>query len=255
MPPTPVLFLLPDGRTVDAAPTAPDGATVIDPRSDRPYWRRALTVAALAVVLRLHAARFDGGVRANLSGAYLSDADLSDANLSGANLSGAYLSGADLSGAYLIGADLSGADLSGAYLIGADLSDADLSDAYLSGADLSGAYLRGASGLATEAEEAVTWAAVCQAIVAEPERLAMGDWHGPGWDPTEPGACGTTHCLAGWAQALSTDPKIRGLSAELAGSILMPRHAHLFFHTTEEVMDLAREECARATADTTTEGA
>ena len=53
----------------------------------------------------------DGGARANLSGA-----DLSDANLIGANLSGA-----DLIGANLIGANLIGADLSGANLIEADL--------------------------------------------------------------------------------------------------------------------------------------
>jgi len=45
-------------------------------------------------------------MRANLSGA-----DLSDADLSGADLSDAYLSGADLSGAYLSGANLSGANL------------------------------------------------------------------------------------------------------------------------------------------------
>jgi uncharacterized protein YjbI with pentapeptide repeats len=43
----------------------------------------------------------DGGERA-----YLSGANLSDANLSGANLSGAYLRGANLSGAYLSGANL-----------------------------------------------------------------------------------------------------------------------------------------------------
>ena len=68
----------------------------------------------------------EGGSRANLSGA-----DLSDANLIRANLIRADLSGADLSGADLIRADLSGADLSGANLIRADLSGA-----YLSGANL-----------------------------------------------------------------------------------------------------------------------
>ncbi len=56
---------------------------------------------------------------ANLSGAYLSDADLS-----GADLRGAYLSDADLSGANLRGADLSGANLRGAYLRGANLRGA-----------------------------------------------------------------------------------------------------------------------------------
>ena len=51
------------------------------------------------------------GERANLSGAYLADADLR-----GANLSRAYLRGADLRGANLSWADLKGADLSGANL-------------------------------------------------------------------------------------------------------------------------------------------
>ena len=47
--------------------------------------------------------------KANLRGAYLSDANLSDANLRGANLSGANLSGANLRGANLSDANLSGA--------------------------------------------------------------------------------------------------------------------------------------------------
>ena len=120
------------------------------------------TPAELAATLEAHRKWTNGkpeGVRANLSGANLSDAYLRGADLSDAYLRGAYLRGADLSDAYLIGADLSDAYLSDAYLIGADLSDAylrgaylrgadlrgaDLSDADLSGADLSGANLRGA---------------------------------------------------------------------------------------------------------------
>ena len=96
----------------------------------------------------------EGGVRADLSGAYLRGAyfrgaDLSDANLSGADLSGAdlsfvNLSFVNLSFADLRGANLSGANLSGANLSGADLSDADLSGAHLSGANLSFANLRDA---------------------------------------------------------------------------------------------------------------
>ena len=68
----------------------------------------------------------EGGSRANMS-----RADLSDANLRGADLSDANLSGADLSDADLRGANLRCADLSGA-----DLSDANLSDADLRGANL-----------------------------------------------------------------------------------------------------------------------
>ncbi|MEY8286171.1 pentapeptide repeat-containing protein [Blautia coccoides] len=63
----------------------------------------------------------DGGVRADLRRADLSEADLRRADLSGADLSEADLSGADLRRADLSGADLSEADLSGADLRRADL--------------------------------------------------------------------------------------------------------------------------------------
>ena len=75
---------------------------------------------SLKIVLERHrkwVRNEDGGEKA-----YLSGANLSDANLSGANLSGAYLRDANLSGAYLSDANLSGANLSGANLSGANLS-------------------------------------------------------------------------------------------------------------------------------------
>jgi uncharacterized protein YjbI with pentapeptide repeats len=68
----------------------------------------------------------EGGVKADLSGA-----DLSEANLIGADLRCADLSGADLRGANLRCADLSGADLSEADLRCADLRCADLRGANL----------------------------------------------------------------------------------------------------------------------------
>ena len=61
---------------------------------------------------------------ANLSGAYLPNADLVDANLSGAYLSSANVSGTDLSGANLSAAFLFDANLRGAVLDDANLSDA-----------------------------------------------------------------------------------------------------------------------------------
>ena len=82
---------------------------------------------------------------ANLYGADLSDAYLSDANLRGANLYGAYLSDANLRGADLRGADLSDANLRGANLYGADLRGANLYGAYLSDANLYGADLSDAN--------------------------------------------------------------------------------------------------------------
>ena len=81
---------------------------------------------------------------ADLRGANLYIADLRGTNLSGTNLSGANLSEADLRGANLRGANLSGANLSGADLRGADLYRADLYRANLSRADLYRADLRGA---------------------------------------------------------------------------------------------------------------
>jgi hypothetical protein len=86
----------------------------------------------------------DGGERAELSGAELSDANLSDADLHYADLSDADLRRADLSNADLRYANLSDADLSDANLSHAELSDANLSHANLSHADLSGADLSGA---------------------------------------------------------------------------------------------------------------
>ena len=95
-------------------------------------------------VLRLHRdylSGIDGGVRADLTGAYLSWADLYRADLTGANLYRADLFRADLSEANLSKADLTGAYLSGANLTGANLSKADLTGANLYRADLTGANL------------------------------------------------------------------------------------------------------------------
>ena len=111
---------------------------------------KTYTSEELKEILRLHQDWLNGikgGLRANLSDAYLRGANLSDANLSdaylrGANLSDANLSDANLRGSNLRGADLSDADLSDADLSDANLSDADLSDANLSGADLRYADLR-----------------------------------------------------------------------------------------------------------------
>lgn len=88
----------------------------------------------------------EGGERANLSDADLSNADLykadlSNANLSRADLSNANLSFANLSNADLFKAHLSSADLSNAGLSNADLFNANLFNANLSKADLSEANL------------------------------------------------------------------------------------------------------------------
>ena len=87
----------------------------------------------------------DGGERANLRGADLSEANLTDANLIGANLTDANLYGANLSEANLYDANLSRANLYGANLYGANLRGANLSGADLRGANLSCANLTDAN--------------------------------------------------------------------------------------------------------------
>jgi pentapeptide repeat protein len=104
-------------------------------------------------------------VLANLSDAYLREANLGGADLFGAKLSGASLIAANLDHALLAYADLSGADLSlanlrnsilaNANLSGANLYRANLSATGLSGANLNGAKLRDAKGLTqTQLDEA-----------------------------------------------------------------------------------------------------
>lgn len=81
----------------------------------------------------------------NLSDADMSYADLSHADMTGADMSYANLSGAELIYANLRHTDMTGADLGYANLSYADLSGANLSGANLSFADLTGANLRGAN--------------------------------------------------------------------------------------------------------------
>ena len=99
-------------------------------------------------ILRKHEMWFnneEGGERADLIGADLSEANLRGADLIGAKLYGADLRCADLSEANLRCAKLYGADLRCADLKWADLIGADLSEANLRGVDLREADLRGAN--------------------------------------------------------------------------------------------------------------
>jgi hypothetical protein len=186
----------------------------------------------LSAILTSHALFLSGdpsGIRADLSDAVLRGADLSDADLSDAVLRGADLSGAVLRGAVLRGADLSGADLRGA----------DLSGAVLRGADLSGAVLRGAT---VSSPVAVPWhspdpelPAKVAAAALVPGCLDMATWH----------TCETTHCLAGWAIHLSGDAgKIleNTMSPSVAGAILLPSAAHLFFADNDAALAWCREQ-------------
>jgi hypothetical protein len=49
--------------------------------------------------------------------------------------------------------------------------------------------------------------------------------------------CGTTHCLAGWLQVCSTNPKVRELPEALhAGIIEAPIASHMFFREESEAL-------------------
>ena len=158
------------------------------------------------------------------------------ANLAGANLAGAYLARADLGRANLTRANLARANLAGA-----NLARANLAGAYLGGANLTRANLAGANftraknwPIASE-EEVARLDQVREIVLAKPERLYMGSWHSQNWNPShtpeEEHACGSQHCIAGWLQALSPDPKIREMSAEHAGYKLAPASSYMFYTT------------------------
>ena len=105
-----------------------------------------ITEAELKIVLEKHARWLrnePNGIRADLRGADLHEANLSRAKLCGADLREAKLCGADLYGADLCEADICGADLHEANLSRANLSRADLYGADLYGANLYGANLYG----------------------------------------------------------------------------------------------------------------
>lgn len=82
----------------------------------------------------------------------------------------------------------------GADLRGANLRWDDLHGANLHGANLSGAVIDGIA-IPSVDEAAPLLRQVAQSALAAPDALDMRVWH----------TCETTHCIAGWAVALSGD--------------------------------------------------
>ena len=187
-----------------------------------------MDAAKLTAILELHKNWFngeDGGVRADLRDADLSDADLSRADLRDADLSDADLSRANLRGADLRDADLSDADLSDADLRGADLRRADLRGADLSGANLRDADLRRAENLPLQIEDGLIQK-IAIAVNADEKSLEMNTWH----------TCETTHCIAGWAVNLSPNGKELEdkVGTQIAGLMLLGVEAHSHFFDSNE---------------------
>jgi uncharacterized protein YjbI with pentapeptide repeats len=164
-----------------------------------------MTSEKLQEILRLHGMwlRFEeGGTRADLTRANLTDADLTRADLTRANLTRANLTRADLTRANLTDADLTRADLTRANLTDANLTRADLTRANLTRADLTRANLTDADLTRANLTDADTGLAdllsvpnlhgkIVSALDAG-AGLEMGSWH------LNDAACGTAHCRAGW---------------------------------------------------------
>jgi uncharacterized protein YjbI with pentapeptide repeats len=200
---------------------------------------------------------------ANLADANLAGANLADANLADANLADAYLADANLARAYLADANLAGANLADANLAGANLADANLADAnlaranladanlaraYLADANLAGANLAGANldiKPATPEQAVAALDKVREIILDKEDRLYMDHWHqSSDWKNrtcAEEAVCGTTHCLAGWLQVCSTDPEIRKIDTQLAGTLCAPVAASMFFESNRRVVEWLRE--------------
>ena len=81
---------------------------------------------------------------------------------------------------------------------GSDLRGSDLRNSNLSGSDLSGSDLRGSNLSGSNLSDILAEVRVLSlhrkvlASINDGGRLEMSQWHGEG------GACGTTHCRAGW---------------------------------------------------------
>ncbi len=127
---------------------------------------------------------------------------------------------------------------------------ASLSEAYLSGAIFD---IPPASD-----EQAVKNLDQVRGLILEDKKLLnMSHWHDDDseWEKhtcAEEAVCGTTHCLAGWLQVCSTDEKIRKLDPALAGTLLAPVAAKMFYANDAGVIgwlqtrEYAKEEDARS---------
>jgi hypothetical protein len=81
---------------------------------------------------------------------------------------------------------------------------------------------------------------VRELILDDSKRLDMGHWHANDeWRNrtcAEEAFCGTAHCLAGWLQNCSTDPKVRALYPATAGVIQAPVAARMFYRDNVTVL-------------------
>jgi hypothetical protein len=94
--------------------------------------------------------------------------------------------------------------------------------------------------IATDEQAIKNLDTVRELILDDTKRLDMGHWHSNDeWRNrtcAEEAFCGTTHCLAGWLQNCSTDPKVRALYPSTAGVIQAPVAARMFYRDNATVL-------------------
>ena len=212
--------------------------------------------------------------KTSLDDACLDDACLDGASLRRASLVGASLAGASLAGASLVDAALDGASLDGASLVGASLDGASLRGAY--GFDPSqhvepaGPRASRPTGNRAEILRERAWryrerhpevpvvegldGKIVACLEAGEGELQMGQWHGDG------GACGTTHCRAGFAIHFAGAAGIaleQAIGSERAGRAIYRastgRAPHFFATNERALADIRR--CAAEDAVASAGGA
>jgi hypothetical protein len=93
---------------------------------------------------------------------------------------------------------------------------------------------------ATPSESIINLDRVREIILDNQALLDMGHWHEcDEWKNrscAEEAICGTTHCLAGWLQVCSTDPKVRDLNPSMAGMLMAPVASKMFYRDNQETL-------------------
>jgi len=198
-------------------------------------------------------------MNANFEDAWLTNADISDAyfscaylrytSLNGATAVGTKFSNATLFNTYFTDANLERADftsctLDHCCLLHANLDRADFDNCRFIRTTLRGLTLKNALRQHTTPQQHELLLRIARHLRANPEFLVMDEWHSN---------CGTTHCLAGWAIAMSSEgPTLEWfVGAENAGYYLLGAEALSHFYDSEdEVLDYLRGIVAAAESPT-----
>lgn len=135
-----------------------------------------------------------------------------------------------------------GINLSWADLRGADLRGVDFRWACLYWADLSAANLEGAAGLPDVPRVERLASKILGMIESGEGELEMEAWH----------TCGTTHCLAGWAEHLAKAYDLGGkLGTSVVGALIWHASCGVvpdFHASNEEALEWLREQRDREAA-------